>query len=1002
MWNAHERDEILHRREVELREAQRLAQVGSWWWDPNADSVTWSAGLSHIAWRDPMLPPPTYKEHLAFFTPQSSARLDAAVKKAIETGASFELDLEMVRTDGAVRSVTARGEVERDADGQVVLVRGTVEDITEHKQAEDALQRSAAEIRDLYNHAPCGYHSLDQNGVFVRMNDTELEWLGYTREEIIGRRRFTEFLTPESLKTFKKSFPQFKANGVIQDLEFDLVRKDGTTFPVLLSASAVTDPAGNYLMSRSTVYDITARKREEQLRAQLAAIVEYSDDAIISKTLDGQILTWNKGAERIFGYTSQEIVGRPISMLVPSDRLEELDRIMAKLKLGQSTEHLETVRVRKDGQRISVALTISPIKDADGDIVGAATIALDITELKQAEEALLRSNRAHRALSSCNQALVRAIDESGLLQEICQIIIQEAGYRFCWVGYAEANGVKAVSPLAYAGYEEGYLKTANITWEDTERGRGPTGTCIRTGQTQLVKNFASDPRLRPWSAEALKRGYASSLAIPLTVDSKPFGALTIYSGEAAAFGAEEVKLLTELSSDLGYGLTTLHTRAERQRAEQEIRTLNTELEQRVSRRTAQLQAANHELEQAHEREIEIGFRIQQTLLLDQPPQDVPGLRIAALTIPSQRIDGDFYIFLRHSEHCLDMIVGDVMGKGIPAALLGAATKSQFLRALSDLMALSKDGKLPEPKEIVMLAHAELAPHLIELDSFVTVCYARLDVAQRSLTLVDCGHTGIVHWHGTTGRCEMLHGDNLPLGVREGEIYEQISIPFAPGDLLLSFSDGITEARNPAGALFGAERLEECVAANAELPPAALVEAIRNAVVAFSESNRFTDDLTAVAVRVEERQLPVAQAEIEIASDLKNLCQAREFVRGFCRNLPDTPVDEESAGALELAVNEAASNIMKHAYHGRSDQRIHIEAEAFPSHLSIRLHHFGDAFNPSTVPPPPLDGSRESGFGAYIISSSVDEVRYYRDERGRNCVALTKFRKSKNNLKGNES
>ena len=112
-----------------------------------------------------------------------------------------------------------------------------------------------------------------------------------------------------------------------------------------------------------------------------------------------------------------------------------------------------------------------------------------------------------------------------------------------------------------------------------------------------------------------------------------------------------------------------------------------------------------ELEQAREREIEIGFRIQQTLLLDQPPADVPGLRVAALTIPSQRIDGDFYIFLRHSDESLDVIVGDVMGKGIPAALLGAATKSHFLRALSDLMALSKDGRLPEPKDIVMLAHA---------------------------------------------------------------------------------------------------------------------------------------------------------------------------------------------------------------------------------------------------------------------------------------------------------
>jgi sigma-B regulation protein RsbU (phosphoserine phosphatase) len=440
---------------------------------------------------------------------------------------------------------------------------------------------------------------------------------------------------------------------------------------------------------------------------------------------------------------------------------------------------------------------------------------------------------------------------------------------------------------------------------------------------------------------------------------------------------------------------------ERKSAEDEVRALNADLEQRVTARTAELQAAilrergaSAALEQARERETEIGFRIQQTLLLDRPPTDVPGLRVAALTIPSQRIDGDFYIFLRHSDESLDVIVGDVMGKGIPAALLGAATKSHFLRALSDLMVLSKDSKLPEPKEIVMLAHAELVRHLIALDSFVTLCYARLDISRCSLDLVDCGHTGIVHLHGKTGLHEILHGDNLPLGIREGEIYDQISVPFEPGDLFFFYSDGVTEARSPTGELFGPQRLEECVVSNGQLEPGSLVEAVRQAVATFTGTERLTDDLTSVAIRVQEKQLPIAGRELEIRSDLKQLRQAREFVRTFCCDLPGQPLDEDSVAALELAVNEAASNIIKHAYHGREDQRIHLEAEAFPGRLVIQLHHFGDAFDPSITPPPPLDGSRDSGFGAYLIARSVDEVRYYRDERGRNCIALVKARKAK--------
>jgi serine/threonine-protein kinase RsbW len=240
---------------------------------------------------------------------------------------------------------------------------------------------------------------------------------------------------------------------------------------------------------------------------------------------------------------------------------------------------------------------------------------------------------------------------------------------------------------------------------------------------------------------------------------------------------------------------------------------------------------------------------------------------------------------------------------------------------------------------------------------------------------------------------MVHGDNLPLGIREGEIYNQISVPFESGDLLLFYSDGVTETRNLAGELFGTDRLLNCVATNSKLDPEALVEVIRAATVTFSESGRLTDDLTCVAIKVEEIQLALARAEIEIRSDFKELSRVREFVRNFCRNAPGPPLNEDGVGALELAVNEAASNVMKHAYHGRADQWIDVEAELFPSQVWIRLHHLGDPFDPSAVSPPALDGSQGSGFGIYLITHSVDEVRYYRDERGRNCISLVKVRAS---------
>jgi serine/threonine-protein kinase RsbW len=182
--------------------------------------------------------------------------------------------------------------------------------------------------------------------------------------------------------------------------------------------------------------------------------------------------------------------------------------------------------------------------------------------------------------------------------------------------------------------------------------------------------------------------------------------------------------------------------------------------------------------------------------------------------------------------------------------------------------------------------------------------------------------------------------------------------------------------------------------NCELEPQALVDVIRKATVAFAQSDRLSDDLTCVAVRVGAVQEPLVRSEIEIRSDLEDLCRARAFVREFCRRVPEGLLDEDDVAGLELAVNEAASNIMKHAYHGRADQRIQLDADAFPDRVSIRLHHLGDSFDPAAVAPPALDGSRESGFGIYLITRSVDDVRYSRDERGRNSITLVKRLDSK--------
>ena len=380
---------------------------------------------------------------------------------------------------------------------------------TRAKQRAAEAEASAEEVRDLYNHAPCGYHSLDKEGVFVRINDTELEWLRYKREEVIGKMRFTDFLTPESLRTFARVFPRFKEEGVIQDLEFELVRKDGASLPVLLSATAITDRDGHYLMSRAVLYDITARKREEQTYARLAAIVEFSDDAIFSTALDGHVLTWNKAAERMVGYTAQEMLERPISPLISPDRLDEWQHIMQRLNRGESTQHLETVWMRKDGRPIDIALTLSPIGDADGRIVSASSIARDITERKRAENEIRLLARRQATMAELGQQALRSDRLSNVLDDAVALVAKTLDVEYCEVLELLPDG-KALLLRSGVGWKEGLVGQATAGSEMNSQA----GFTLLSGEPVIVEDLRTENALRrttaaprAWGCERHERHY---------------------------------------------------------------------------------------------------------------------------------------------------------------------------------------------------------------------------------------------------------------------------------------------------------------------------------------------------------------------------------------------------------------------------------------------------------------------------------------------------------------
>ena len=257
-------EQALRKSETLLKESQQMAHIGSWELDLANNVLYWTEENYRIFEMDPTLFGASYEAFLDIVHPDDREMVNRAYTDSVKDKTSYIIVHRLLFPDQRVKFVREWCETFYDESGRPLRSIGTTQDITDQQVAQNALRRSAEEIEDLYNHAPCGYHSLDKDGVILKINDTELTWLGYTRDEVIGKMRFVDLLAPGSLQLFKSNYPGFKERGFVHDLEYELVRKDGTIFPVMLSATAVYDSDGRYLRSRSTLFDIAVRKLVEK------------------------------------------------------------------------------------------------------------------------------------------------------------------------------------------------------------------------------------------------------------------------------------------------------------------------------------------------------------------------------------------------------------------------------------------------------------------------------------------------------------------------------------------------------------------------------------------------------------------------------------------------------------------------------------------------------------------------------------------------------------------
>ena len=333
------------------------------------------------------------------------------------------------------------------------------------------------------------------------------------------------------------------------------------------------DKDGHMTSVMSLVQDVTERRKAEKLllqsREQYRMLVEISPYAVFVNR-NNKIVFVNPACLALFGASSeQEIIGRSAYELFHEESHAIVEARIDALRRGDSVPLNEEKIVRLDKSIREVEVAASIFTDKDGQAI--QVILHDVTENKKSEAKLLKLNQTLIALDKCSQAMVRFNDENSFLKEVCQIIIEECIYSMVWIGYALEDADKTVLPMVHFGLDNGYLESQRISWADTERGHGPTGTAIRTGKAVTCRNMLTDPKFLPWREQALKRGYASSIALPLLPNGKTIGALTIYSKVPDSFSGEEIDLLTELANDVAYGITAIRWKIAQARAEEQLK-----------------------------------------------------------------------------------------------------------------------------------------------------------------------------------------------------------------------------------------------------------------------------------------------------------------------------------------------------------------------------------------------------------------------------------------------